>query len=118
MTGSDSGHVTVWRNFTQKSRKIFDKHTQTLVKFTKNKIYAIGEQLTKLTALDMQLNTLKVPSYEFCHVKILDATNDYIVVGDNILSSTNGKSRVTVFDTEENYISVSTSDTASVLNSI
>ena len=104
VTGSKNGHVTLWANSVSKTKKIFNNAEQeknaTFVKYANNKIYAIAKRDSKLTILDLELNTLKIIDHEFEKgTLILTVTDEYVAVGDCF--------NVTVFDKNYNVVLVS-----------
>ena len=104
VTGSKSGHVTVWTNSVPKTKKIFNNAEQwknaTFVKYANNKIYAIARRNSRLRILDLELNTPKIIDHKFEDgIHTLTATDKYVAVGE-------WKS-VTVFDRNYNRVLVS-----------
>ena len=110
VTGSKNGHVTVWTNSIPKTRKIFN-HSEfwkngTIVKYANSKIYAIARYISRLTILDLELNTLKIIDHKFeDRIDILTVTNEYVAVGDY-------SNDVTVFDKNYNRVLVSSISSA------
>ena len=105
VTGSKNGHVTVWTNYVPKTKKIFNNAEQwknaTFVKYANNKIYAIGFRDSRLTILDLELNTLKIIDHKFeGTISVLTVTDEYVAVGDY-------SHNVTVFDKNYNRVLVS-----------
>ena len=105
VTGSKDGHVTIWTNSSQQSKKVFNNSEQfknaTLVKYRNNRIYAIGYREATLTIMDLSLGLIKVVPHKFENpIRLLVASSKYIAVGEFA-------GNVSVFDDKENLVLVS-----------
>ena len=105
VTGSKSGHVTIWTNSGPISKKVFNnseqKKSATRVVYANNKIYTLGLQEAQLTVMDVNLEVIKVIDHEFgSSIWELAASEKYVAVGEI-------QGNVTVFDDSGNVVLVS-----------